>query len=114
MVYILNTEISEKKVVHIALQNIFGIGKQRANQICLFLGISQNTRIKNLSPEIKNKIILYIENNFKIGDDLKQISTQIKENQIRIKCYKGQRAKNKLPRRGQRTHTNSKTVKKLP
>ncbi len=113
MVYILNTEISEKKNVKIALQNIFGIGKQKANEICLFLGISQDTKIKELSPQIKNKIILYIEKSFKIGDDLKQVLTQIKENQIRIKCYKGQRAKYKLPRRGQRTHTNSKTVKKL-
>jgi small subunit ribosomal protein S13 len=113
MVYILNTEISEKKIVKIALENIFGIGRQKAIQICLFIGISKKTKIKELSAEIKNKIILYIENNIKIGDDLRQILTQIKENQIKIKCYRGQRAKHKLPRRGQRTHTNSQTVKKI-
>jgi len=113
MIYILNTEISDKKIVKIALQKIFGIGKQQALKVCYFFGISEKTQIKELSTEIKNKIILYIENNIIIGDNLKQKLTQIKENQIRIKCYKGQRAKIKLPRRGQRTHTNSKTVKKL-
>ncbi len=113
MVYLLNTEIPEKKIVKIALQKIFGIGKQKANIICLLFGISEKTKIKELSSELKTKIIYYIESNIKIGDDLKQNLTQIRENQIRIKCYKGQRAKYKLPRRGQRTHTNAQTVKKL-
>ena len=61
MVYILNTEISDKKKVNVALQKIFGIGKQKAIEICLFLGISEKTQIRELSTEIKNKIIIYIE-----------------------------------------------------
>jgi ribosomal protein S13 len=61
---------------------------------------------------MKNKIVLYIENNIIIGDDLKQGLIQTKENQIRIKSYKGIRTKFRLPRRGQRTHTNAKTVKR--
>jgi small subunit ribosomal protein S13 len=113
MVYILNTEIQDKKVIKIALQNIFGIGKLNSIKICISLGISEKTPIKFLTSEIKNKIILYIENNLKIGDELKQKLTRLKENQIRIKCYKGQRAKFNLPRRGQRTHTNAKTSKKV-
>ncbi len=113
MVYILNTEIPDKKKVSISLQNIFGIGKQKSSQICSWLGISEKTKIKDLSIEIKNKIINYIENSAITGDDLRQVLTQVRDNQIKIKCYKGQRAKYKLPRRGQRTHTNSKTCKKL-
>jgi small subunit ribosomal protein S13 len=113
MIYILNTEISNKKVTSIALQNIFGLGKNKCSQVCLKLGISKKTPIKELTTEMKNKIILYIENNFIIGDDLKQNLVQLKEEQIRLKCYKGQRAKFKLPRRGQRTRTNAKTAKKF-
>ena len=86
----------------------------KSNKICSWLGISEETRIKDLSIEIRNKIVSYIENNIETGDDLRQTLTQVRDNQIKIKCYKGQRAKNKLPRRGQRTHTNSKTSKKLP
>lgn len=113
MVYILNTEIQDKKVTKIALQNIFGIGKINSIKICISLGISEKTPIKFLTSEMKNKIIIYIENNLKIGDELKQKLTRIRENQIRLKCYKGQRAKFNLPRRGQRTHTNAKTSKKF-
>ena len=113
MVYILNTEISDKKTVKVGLQNIFGVGKSQANKICNQFGISASTKIQELSTEIKNKIIIFIETNIKIGDNLRQTITEHKGIQMRIRCYKGQRAKFKLPRRGQRTHTNSRTVKKI-
>ena len=112
MIYILNTEISNKKTTPIALQNVFGLGKEICSYICYKLGISTKTPIKFLTPEIRNKIISFVEKKMIIGDDLKQTLFQLKEEQIRLKCYKGQRAKFKLPRRGQRTKTNAKTVKK--
>ena len=39
--------------------------------------------------------------------------SQIKEQQFRLKTYKSQRTRFKLPSRGQRTHTNAKTSKKF-
>ena len=113
MVYLLNTEISDKKTVQIGLQNIFGIGKFQADKICNQFGISKETKIQELSQDVKNKIVIFIEANFEIGDNLRQNIAEQKSLQTRIRCYKGQRAKFKLPRRGQRTHTNSKTVKKI-
>jgi small subunit ribosomal protein S13 len=113
MIYILHTEISNKKATSVALQNIFGLGKEKCAHICDKLGISKKTPIKFLTSEMKNKIIYYVENNIIIGADLKQTLVQLKEEQIRLKCYKGQRAKFKLPRRGQRTRTNAKTAKKF-
>ena len=44
--------------------------------------------------------------------DLKKILIETNEEHVKIRNYKGNRIKNKLPRRGQRTHTNSKTAKK--
>ena len=113
MVYLLNTELPDKKGIIIALQNIFGIGKAQSIKICKFLGLCHKTKTHELSTEFRNKIVLFIEKNIIIHQDLKQMLLQTKENQIRIKCYKGQRAKYQLPRRGQRTHTNAQTVKKL-
>jgi len=113
MVYLLNTELVDKKNVKTALQNIYGVGKSQSTKICNYVGIGINTKIRDLSNELKTKIVLYIENNLTIGDDLRQNIINKKDIQIRIRCYKGQRAKYKLPRRGQRTHTNSRTVRKL-
>lgn len=113
MVYILNTEIPNKKSIYIALQFIFGIGKKKSINICDYFGISKKINITTLTLKKKDQVILFIENSLRINEDLKQNLTQIKEQSQRLKTYKGVRSRLKLPRRGQRTHTNSKTVKKL-
>ena len=113
MVYLLQTEIIEKKSIVIGLQNIFGIGKKKALKVCLFLGLTRRTSLKQLTQDLKHKIVAFVEKNYKINDELKQVLVLIKEQQKRIKCYKGQRARFLLPCRGQRTHTNAKTVKKI-
>ena len=56
MVYILNTEVPDRKATKIALQKIFGIGKEKSQEICKHLGISETTPVKLLSTELKNNI----------------------------------------------------------
>jgi len=113
MIYFLNNDIPDKKAVPKALQNIFGIGKKNSGKLCRFLGLSEKILVKCLTPEMKNKIIAYVEVNIKNGEELKQDLNKRKEHQIKIKCYKGQRARFRLPKRGQRTHTNARTAKVL-
>lgn len=112
MVYFLNTEIPDNKTLKIGLKKIFGINSQRASEIANYFGISKRAKVGSLTAEIKSRIITYVENNIIMGDDLKQTLLQVKENQIRIKNYKGMRTRFKLPRRGQRTHTNARTIKR--
>jgi small subunit ribosomal protein S13 len=112
MIYVLNTEISNKKQIKIAFQAIFGIGIKEISNICKFFGISKITTINNLNSSLKTQIILYIEKNYLINSDLKQVLTKIKDQQYQLKTYKASRLRFKLPCRGQRTHTNAKTIKK--
>jgi small subunit ribosomal protein S13 len=112
MIYILNTELPDKKNIYIALQYIFGLGKRKVLFICQHFGLLKKAKISNISISLKNQIISYIEKNIKINEDLKQFLALIKEQQLRLKTYKGQRLRYKLPRRGQRTHTNAQTAKK--
>jgi len=113
MTYFLNTEIPDKKVVWVALRYVFGLGKNKSLKIINLFGISKITKINNLSSTLKNQIIVFIEKTITINEELKQTLMQIKDQQQRLKTYKGQRSRFKLPRRGQRTHTNAKTVKKF-
>jgi len=112
MIYILNTEISDNKPFSSAIQNIFGVGKRRSVILCQEFGIKPQTKLKEINKNIQNKLINYIQKEFITGDDLKKILIETNEGHIKIRNYKGNRIKNKLPRRGQRTHTNSKTAKK--
>jgi small subunit ribosomal protein S13 len=112
MVYILNTEISDSKPISSAIQGVFGVGKKRSLTLCREFGIKPQTKLKEINKNIQNKIINYIQKEYVTGNDLKKILIETNEEHIKIRNYKGNRIKNKLPRRGQRTHTNSKTAKK--
>jgi len=113
MVYLLNTEVSNDKPIATAIQAIYGVGKKRSLILCREFGVQPQTKFKDINKDIQNKFINYIQKNYVIGNDLKKNLIEINESHIKIRNYKGNRIKNKLPRRGQRTHTNSKTSKKF-
>ncbi len=74
-------------------------------------GIPLTNRAKDLTPADVNKIKEVIEKNFKIEGELRQIIKQ-NVNRLRdIKSYRGNRHMRHLPVRGQRTKTNSRTVR---
>jgi len=89
MIYFLNNDIPDKKAVPKALQNIFGIGKKNSSKLCKFLGFLKKILVKYLTPEMKNKIIAYVEVNIKNGEELKQVLNKRKEHQIKIKWLQG-------------------------
>lgn len=113
MVYILETEVDDNKSINIALISIHGINSFLSYKICKFLGLNKNLKLKSLTKEQKNSLILIINYfKIKINHDLRKYNTDKNRKSINIKNYRGFRKINKLPVRGQRTHTNSKTCKK--
>jgi small subunit ribosomal protein S13 len=113
MVYILNTNLNGKKKIHIALQEIYGLGKYQCNQICSELGISSEKRLNQLKPKELETVTNFIIQNYEIGLDVKRLVLQNIQRFIKIGAYKGFRHIEGLPVRGQKTHGNSRTVRKL-
>jgi small subunit ribosomal protein S13 len=113
MIYYLNTEIPEKKTVPFAIQKIFGIGKKIPANFCKLFGINKKTRFSSLTLEEKKTMLNYIEKNYTVSTDLKKSNIQTKEILVKLRTYRGLRLRNKLPVRGQRTHTNAKTSKRI-
>jgi small subunit ribosomal protein S13 len=110
---LLNVTLDENKGILGELTKIYGIGFNRSKKILNFLNIDYLSTIKNLSEEKKEQLknlILEKEKNF--GNALKRSINNNFKREIALKSYKGSRYKNKLPVRGQRTRTNSKTAKK--
>lgn len=103
--------IPDEKKVEIALRYIYGVGETRAREIMAHTNIDVKKRAKELSPEDLNKIKEYIEKHFKIEGELRQVVrgniTRLKD----IQSYRGTRHARRLPVRGQRTKTNSRTVR---
>lgn len=101
--------IPNKRLVF-ALTELYGVGESRSRMICEKAGIDAMKKADELTPEEENKIRGIIET-FKIEGDLKR---EVSQNIKRLKdigAYRGTRHQRRLPVRGQRTKTNSRTVR---
>ena len=101
---------SSKRLV-IALTYILGIGKKYANNICSTVSIDKNKRVNDLTEDEIIKIRECLDKSYLVEGDLRRsVSNNIKR-LTDLGCYRGLRHRNKLPVRGQRTHTNARTRK---
>lgn len=102
--------IPDDKQLEFALTAIYGVGRARAISILKKIGIDPSKKSSDLSADDENKIREFIES-IKIEGELKrEVSSNIKRMKD-IGSYKGSRHNKKLPARGQRTKTNSRTVR---
>ena len=114
MVRILGTILQKKKNISIALTAIFGIGLTTAQQILVKANISSTKKVSELTDSEVFTIRNVLEQNaYKTGGELKQIINLNVKHLISINCYRGKRHLKGLPVNGQRTRTNSRTIRKL-
>ena len=110
--YILGINLPDKKLVHIALQSIYGIGKTTSLSLCHSLEIHPLCRLKDL-PEQKVTLLSQRLNAMPIDTVIKkQVSQRIQE-LYDIGTWRGKRHAQGFPVKGQRTHTNASTAKRL-
>lgn len=108
---IIGVNIPDTKKIAIALTYLFGIGLARAEKIIKETGIDAKKLAKELTPDDINKIQSVIEKNFKVEGELRQVIKQNVNRLKDIKAYRGIRHMRRLPVRGQRTKTNSRSVR---
>ncbi|BDD77345.1 ribosomal protein S13 (mitochondrion) [Marchantia polymorpha subsp. ruderalis] len=113
MSYILGTNLNSNKQVKIALTRIFGIGPKKAIQVCDQLGLSDTIKVNKLTKYQFDQILKIISQNYLVDSELKRVIQRDIKRLISIGCYRGFRHNAGLPLRGQRTHTNAKTCRKL-
>jgi small subunit ribosomal protein S13 len=110
-VRIAGVNIPNEKRIEIALTYIFGIGKTRSNQILATANVDKNIRVKDLKEADVNLLREIVEKKFTVEGDLRrEVQSNIKRLR-EIGCYRGLRHTKHLPVRGQRTKTNSRTVR---
>jgi small subunit ribosomal protein S13 len=107
---ILGITLPEDKRMEIALTVLYGIGRARAHKILDVSGVEYGRKANKLTPEEENKIRSAVEE-YKIEGDLKRIIASNIKRLKDIRAYRGSRHSKRLPARGQRTKTNSRTVR---
>lgn len=107
---ILGITIPDTKKLEISLTALYGVGRSRALFVLKKAKIDPGVKAKDLSVDQENELRKIIES-FTIEGDLKrEVASNIKRHKD-IKTYRGTRHARKLPVRGQRTKTNSRTVR---
>jgi small subunit ribosomal protein S13 len=111
MLRIAGVNIPDEKRIEISLTYIYGIGKKTAEKILKEVGVSVAKRTKDLDEKEQNEIRTYIEKKFKVEGELKHSVRDSIKRLKEIGCYRGVRHQKGLPVRGQRTKTNTRTVR---
>jgi small subunit ribosomal protein S13 len=107
---ILGITVPNEKRLEIGLTVFYGIGIPKARKILDQVNIDHGKKAADLTPDEENKIRAVVEAMTIEGNLKREVAANIKRLKD-IKTYRGIRHMKRLPVRGQRTKTNSRTVR---
>jgi len=110
MARIAGVNIPVHKHVVIGITSIYGIGKTRAEEICVSCSLDPAVKIKDLTEAQVESLRTAVAQFTIEGDLRREVSMDIKR-LMDLGCYRGRRHRRSLPLRGQRTKTNARTRK---
>ena len=110
MARVAGVNIPDRKHAVIALREIYGIGKTRAQNICDATGVPRDAIIKDLTEGQLDILRTAVTNYAVEGDLRREVSMNIKR-LMDLGSYRGIRHRRGLPGRGQRSRTNARTRK---
>lgn len=111
MARIAGVNIPTNKRIVIALTYILGVGSARSKKVLADAQIDENIRTKDLTDEQVKKIRDVLEKKYRLEGDLRRdVLSNIKRLK-EIGSYRGVRHSKNLPVRGQKTKSNSRTVR---
>jgi small subunit ribosomal protein S13 len=111
MARIAGVNLPNQKRLEVGLTYIYGLGRSTAVKVCSDLGLSPDTKVRDLTDEEVTKLRNYIDQNLEVEGDLRRDRQQAIKRLVEIGCYRGIRHRRGLPVNGQRTKTNARTRK---
>jgi small subunit ribosomal protein S13 len=108
---IAGVNLPRDKRLEVALTYIYGIGRSQARDISNSLGMSLDTKVRDLTDPEVTKLREHIDANLQVEGDLRRERQQAVKRLSEIGAYRGVRHRRGLPVNGQRTKTNARTRK---
>jgi small subunit ribosomal protein S13 len=108
---IFGVNIPDNKRIEIALRYIYGVGPLVSKRALAAAKVEVGKKAKDLTADEVLRIQNFIEKTYPVEGELRQL---VRGNINRLKelqTYRGTRHARRLPSRGQRTRTNSRTVR---
>ncbi len=110
MARIAGVNLPNQKRLTVGLTYIYGIGPATAEKVCADLGLSPETKVKDLTDAETTKLQRHIDT-LQVEGDLRRDRSQSIKRLQEIGAYRGMRHRRGLPVNGQRTKTNARTRK---
>ena len=111
MARIAGVNLPNQKRLEIGLTYIYGIGRTSSQQVCAALGLSPDTKVRDLTDDEVTKLRNHIDEHLQVEGDLRRERSQAIKRLGEIGSYRGLRHRRGLPVNGQRTKTNARTRK---
>ena len=111
MARIAGVNLPNQKRLEIGLTYIYGIGRTTSLELCAELGLSPDTKVRDLTDEETTRLQRYIDSNLQVEGDLRRERSQAVKRLQEIGSYRGMRHRRGLPVNGQRTKTNARSRK---
>jgi small subunit ribosomal protein S13 len=111
MARIAGVNLPNQKRLEVGLTYIYGIGQPTARQICAALGLSPDTKVRDLTDDEVTRLRQHIDAEVQVEGDLRRERQQAIKRLGEIGSYRGIRHRRGLPVNGQRTRTNGRTRK---
>jgi small subunit ribosomal protein S13 len=108
---IAGVDVPDHKRGEIALTEIYGIGRSRANDVLEAADLDTDARPREWSESDTKQVRRIIEEEYTVEGQLRTEEQMNIKRLMDIGCYRGQRHRKGLPVRGQRTRTNARTRK---
>jgi small subunit ribosomal protein S13 len=111
MARIAGVNLPNQKRLEVGLTYIYGVGQPTARQICAALGLSPDTKVRDLTDDEVTRLRQHIDAEVQVEGDLRRSRQQAIKRLTEIGAYRGIRHRRGLPVNGQRTRTNGRTRK---
>jgi small subunit ribosomal protein S13 len=108
---IAGVNLPNQKRLEIGLTYIYGIGPATARKVLAELGLSPDTKVRDLTDDETLKLQRHIDSNLQVEGDLRRERSQAIKRLQEIGSYRGLRHRRGLPVNGQRTKTNARSRK---
>lgn len=104
-------DLPNQKRIEVALTYIYGIGRSSSNDILDKSQVEADKKVHELTSDEVTRLRNLIESDYVIEGELRSQRKRDIQRLKEIGCYRGQRHKDGLPVRGQRTRSNARTRK---
>ena len=111
MARIAGVDLPRDKRIEIALTYIYGIGLTTSQKLLKMVGVSPDTRTRDLTEDEVVKLRDVIDKEAIVEGDLRRERQMAIKRLVDIGCYRGRRHRLGLPVRGQNTKNNARTRK---